>query len=96
MVWNDIVGQEFSTWKQTTEGIYNRSLNDASRNWIRNNLEMFLQATDSCVTWNSLEKLMWVKNIYMGSGGGQKSILKRNLLKITSSTNHKRFGKPLA
>lgn len=31
------------------EGVYNRSLNDASRNQVQNNLETFTQATDSCV-----------------------------------------------
>jgi len=53
-----------------------RLLNDVSRNKVQNNLEMSSQAKDSCMTWNSLEKMMWMQNIYMGSAGDQKSMLK--------------------
>lgn len=60
-----------------TEEVYDSSLNYVSRNQVQNNLEMFPQATDSCVMWNSLQKMMWMQNIYMGSGGGQKSMLKK-------------------
>lgn len=72
IIWNKGMGINTSTSVPVQEY---KSLNDAIRNQLQNNLEMFPQSKDRGVRWNSLEKIMWVQNIYMGSGGDQEGTL---------------------